>query len=166
MNRIAALSLPLLLASCGGPQTGLPPEPLRKLDEARAFEIMLGAFGEMNMQAERDRKLTTAASGEFEVDLAVPGKPVAIEYLDANDRNALSAALPARHGDALRIMAANDAGGAEVQVFIIDEADYEFDPNPEQSGGGRAPTVQEVEGRLRRDVIDFLQYARNEGLSQ
>jgi hypothetical protein len=166
MRPIHASLIALTLLGCGGsdPQPHDVAAP-RALDEARFLEIAAGVLTEYQVTGEQNRPIqAVGVDGDFDADIGVRGKNVAIEYVSDADRVRLGGALPARApAGALRVLAATDStSGAPVDVLILEDTDYKYDPDPAQSGG-RGPTVQEVEGRLERDLRDFMQSERQAG---
>jgi hypothetical protein len=159
----ALLTSVLLVVSCSGAQT--PDEPRaapRPLDEARAIELVAEVLLEIGVTGEAHRPVRLA-NVDFQLDVAVVGKPVGLELLTDANRQTLSAALGHRRAAGqLRVVAADEPGGGRVDVLILDDQDYRYDPDPIEHEGG-APTIQEVEGRFRRDLRDFFQHERTAG---
>ncbi len=155
--------LVLFALSCGGAQTsGGPAEPPRPLDEARTMELAAEVFGEYGVTGETHRQVHLGTI-DFEVDVAVQGKPVGIEVLTDADRQILGATLRrgGRAGE-LRVIAVDQRRGGRMDVLFLHDTGYRYDPNPLESEGG-ATTIQEVEGRFRRDLRDFLEHERTAG---
>lgn len=162
-TRVMALgACALSILACGGPQTtGDDRAPPRPLDEARALEVAAEVLGEYQGTAVGRHPVRLTAV-EFDLDVMVDGKPVGLEYLTEADRQSLGRVLGARPQGQLRVIAVEDGGGdRRMDVLFLEDRDYRYDPNPERAGGG--PTIQEVEGRFRRDLRDFLEHERTAG---
>jgi hypothetical protein len=154
----------LLLLACGGAQsTAGSSQPPRPLDEARAIELAAEVFAEYGATAEAQREVHLGTV-DFEVDVSVQGKPVGIELLTDFDRPTLDRALSGggRSGQ-LRVIAVDERRRrGRMDVLFLDDRGYRYDLNPLESQRG-ATTIQEVEGRFRRDLRDFLQHERTAG---
>src|SRR5439155_8447430 len=100
---------------------------------------------------------------DIEVDLATAGHDHGVEFVTAQDRTDFGDGLPPRRSaDALVTVQGTGSNHAQVDVLVLDEREYLFEPDPERAGPGR-PTNIEVEDRLRRDVVDYLAYLRRQG---
>jgi len=153
-----ALSL-LLLAACGASQRPgpAPEDELRAIPESRAIEVV--------RETVRDEtELSTAAGWEIDaggarlpVDVRLGDGRYGVEWVSAQDRLDHGAILPEPAPDGqLRILpgAGDDAAA---QILILDARSYRFDPDRERVEHG-SRGLAEAEGRLRRDVHDFLVY--------
>lgn len=160
-----ALWMMMGLLACGGAQTPASQrqEP-RPLDEVRFLELFAGVLGEHGLSGQQNRAVrVTGLDRDFEIDCAVAGKSIGVEYVSDADRVVLASTLPAPRPGQLRVLPATDPGnGQPFDVLILEDGDFRYDPNPEQSGGV-GPTIQEVEGRLQRDLRDFLHAERQSG---
>jgi hypothetical protein len=161
-SRIACLAL--ALSACGGAQSGgNAAEPPRALDEARAMELAAEVFAEYGVQGEAHREVHLGTV-DFEVDLSVVDKPVGIELVTDFDRPTLGPVLRGggRSGG-LRVIAVDERRRRRrTDVLFLDDRGYRYDPNPLETAGG-ATTIQEIEGRFRRDLRDFLEHERTAG---
>lgn len=159
--RLACLAI--LLSACGGAQTGgNAAEPPRALDEARAIELAAEVFAEYGVQGEAHREVHLGTV-DFEVDLSVVDKPVGIELVTDFDRPTLGPALRGGQTGGLRVIAVDERRRRRrTDVLFLDDRGYRYDPNPLDTEAG-ATTIQEVEGRFRRDLRDFLEHERTAG---
>lgn len=154
----------LFVLACGGAQsTSGSAQPPRPLDEARAMELAAEVFAEYGVTAEAQREVHLGTI-DFGVDVSVQGKPIGVELLTDFDRPTLERALPAggRSGQ-LRVIAVDERRRrGRMDVLFLDDRGYRYDPNPLESQGS-ATTIQEIEGRFRRDLRDFLEHERTAG---
>lgn len=125
------------------------------------MELAAEVLGEYGATAvgQHPARLTSV---DFDLDVMVEGKPVGLEYLTDPDRQSLGAVLGHRAAGQLRVIAVEDRSGQRMDVLFLEDRDYRYDPDPIEHEGG-SPTIQEVEGRFRRDLRDFLEHERTAG---
>ncbi|HEY8430907.1 MAG TPA: hypothetical protein VIL20_21155 [Sandaracinaceae bacterium] len=158
-----ALALSLALAACGSSRAR-PTEPpeLFDLSEARALEIVGEVLSEEGVAPGAAWSVQLGAGARLDVDVRLASSSFGIEWISPQDRADLGDAVPGPTPDGrLRIVpGAGDDAGAE--VLVLDHASYRYanDRDAVQRGTDGA---LEAEGRLRRDVRDFLHYVRGRG---
>lgn len=161
--RLLSLATLLVAAACGGTHTASSGAAfaLRTLPEARALTVVREALREAGTAAGPPFSVEVGPA-PFEVDVALADTAAfGIEWVSASDRLERDD-LPAPLEDGqLRILpgTGDDAG---TQILLLDERTYRYDPSREAVQAG-APGMAEAELRLRRDVTDFVTYARGIG---
>jgi hypothetical protein len=152
----------LLLASCtsGAPLPTQPgaPEP-RLLSETQALLAMREALTEAGTLPGSAATLALEG-GPLRVDVRFGDPTFAIEWATAEDR-AHQTLPPPKPDDPLRIVTAND-GAQTIQVLVLDERLYGYEGNSLLVQRG-APSLEDAERRVRRDVTDFVEYVRDQG---
>jgi hypothetical protein len=158
----AWLRVALVLAStaCESPPPHVP-NPTRPLEERRALEIMLNAFAEENDRGVTGRTVSLAGGKLLQVDVGAVGKKYGVAYVTANERHALGLAVPPPQPgmeDALHLIRGT-LGDADARILVVQDTDYLYD---DQVGEDHEATVVTAEGKLDRDVRDFLVRAHAE----
>jgi hypothetical protein len=158
MKRLALL----LLFACGpsapAPTRAGAPEP-RVLSETQALLAMREALLEAGVLAEGGTTLT-AEGAPLVVDIRFGDPPFAIEWATADDR--AHQPLPPPNPDGpLRIVSASD-GSQTIQVLVLDERVFGYEGNSLLVQRG-APSIEDAERHVRRDVTDFVAYVRDQG---
>ncbi len=151
-----------LASACSGATYAGGERPLRPLERVRALRVIEDALASRGLTPQAGRRVRVVGRREVECDVAIAGTRSCVEYMNAADRAAYGAAIPAHASpDALVVVAASegDAGG---HVLALDDRDYSYEPDPNRTGPGR-PSVGEVEDRLRRTVIDYAAWLRAQG---
>ena len=160
--RLACL-VPILSFACGAPQRGPSPgmDEFRTLPEARALGIVREALEDAGARG-GDAFAIEVGGEPFEVDVALMDIPrFGIAWVAADDRRMRDdLPLPLEDGQ-LRILSGSGEDAA-TQVLLLDEQTYRFSPAREAVQAG-ASGMAEAELRLRRDVTDFVTYARGVG---
>lgn len=154
------LGLVLLTAGCGSPPPHAP-NPTRPLDERRAVEIILTAFREEGDGGVTGRSIALAAGKRLQVDVGATGKKYGVAYVTGNERRALGMAVPAPQPgmeDALHLVRGTQSD-ADARVLVLQDTDYLYD---DEIGDEHEATVLTAEGKLDRDVRDFIVRARAE----
>lgn len=160
-----ALSVLLLLAStlaCGAhPRVGAAlPDP-KTLREDQAVPAIREALIQQNQLAEGSLSVRLGEDGTLEADVHFGSPPFAIAWTTAEDRAALGALLPAaRDSGPIQVLTAS-TGEQPVQVLVLDAQSYAYEGNPLLVERG-APSLEEAERRLRRDVTYFVEYVRDQ----
>lgn len=161
--RLALSFFGLSLLACGGAPAGVASAPgeLRTLPEARALAIVREALQEAGSPGGGAFPVEVGAE-PIEVDVALSDVDgFGIEWVSASDRMG-RADLPEPLDDGqLRILPGTGEDAAK-QILLLDERTYRFHPEREAVQGG-ATGMAEAELRLRRDVTDFVTYARGIG---
>lgn len=165
-TRLALLSI-LVLASCGGSP---PPRTVSEMDrrsivEQRALDLILEVLRESNIERGPEMRVNIGApegSDPFDVDVRVGTRAFGIEWVSPQDRADHGTLIPEPDpGGQLRIMAGM-GDDADAQILVLEHRMYRYDPDLERVEAG-ATGVHEAEGRLKRDVRDFLEYVRGQG---
>ena len=154
------LGLVLLTAGCGSPPPHAP-NPTRPLDERRAVEIILTAFREEGDGGVTGRSVALAAGKRLQVDVGATGKKYGVAFVTGNERRALGLAVPAAQPgmeDALHLVRGTQ-NDADARILVLQDTDYLYD---DQVGEDHEATVLTAEGKLDRDVRDFIVRARAE----
>lgn len=156
--------LPFALAlGCGSapPAPAAPPE-LRTLGESRALEIVSEVLSDEGVALGPAWTVRIARDTEIEIDARLARTNFGIEWVSLQDRTDLGDALPrpADNGQ-LRILPGIESD-ASVQVLVLEASAYSYTNEREHVQRG-VPGAAEAEGRLRRDVRDFLEYVRGQG---
>ncbi len=154
----------VLLAGCNAgaplpPRAGAP-EP-RSLSETQALLAMREALTQAGALAEGSAALTLDGA-PLHADVRFGDPPFAIEWAGADDRAHQPLPTPDADGP-LRIVSATD-GVNTVQVLVLDERIYRYEGNSLLVQRG-APSIEDAERRVRRDVSDFVDYVRDQGAS-
>jgi hypothetical protein len=150
----------VLTAGCGSPPPHAP-NPTRPLDERRAIEIISAAFREENERGATGRSIGLGSGKELTVDVTAVGKQYGVAYVTANERHALGMAVPeVQPGmeDALHLVRGT-RGDSEARILVLQDTDYLYD---DQVGEDHEATVVTAEGKLDRDVRDFIVRAHTE----
>jgi hypothetical protein len=150
----------LLAVACGSPPPHAP-NPTRPLDERRAVEIILTAFREENDRGLTGRSIALASGKELQVDVSAAGKKYGVAYVTANERRALGLSVPVVQPgmeDALHLVRGT-RGDSDARILVLQDTDYLYD---DQVGEDHEATVLTAEGKLDRDVRDFIVRARAE----
>lgn len=135
---------------------------LRPLEETRAIEVILEAFQQVGVQPEFHRRIHLQGDRVMEIDVATAGHHHGVEYLQAQDRADFGSVLPQRRNPDALLTCTGVGEDAHVDVLLLDDRDFLYEPNPDNAGPGH-PTIVEVEDRLRRAVVDYLTYLRQQG---
>ena len=135
--------------------------PTRPLDERRAVEIILTAFSEEQDRGVTGRSIALAAGKQLQVDVTAAGKHYGVAYVTANERRVLGLAVPpVQPGmeDALHLVRGTRSD-ADARILLLQDTDYLYD---DQVGENHEATVLTAEGKLERDVRDFVVRAHAE----
>ena len=152
--------LVLLTVGCGSPPPHAP-NPTRPLDERRAVEIISTAFREENDRGVTGRSIALASGKELQVDVTGAGKKYGVAYVTANERRSLGLSVPAAQPgmeDALHLVRGT-RGDSDARILVLQDTDYLYD---DQVGEDHEATVLTAEGKLDRDVRDFIVRAHAE----
>ena len=153
----------LALAGCASPhiaaQAGAA-EP-RQLSEAQGLVAVREALLQAGVLAERD--FPVLLDGQpFDADVRFADPPFAIEWLSAEEHAREGARLPTSTPTSPLQIAACQSEGRSVQMLVLDAAAYVYEANPLLVQRG-ALGIDDAERRVRHDVADFLDYARDQG---
>lgn len=169
MKRHIILRLAALIAVLGTLACGPPPPPrvargtdLRSLSEARAVELISEVLTDSSLAAEAGWAVGVGMPEALAVDIKLTGTTFGIEWVSAQDRQSFGDVVPepAPSGQ-LRILP-GDGDDATAQILVLEHATYRYDPDRQRVQHG-AVGIREAESRLRRDIRDFLEYARGQG---
>jgi hypothetical protein len=152
------------IAGCGSGGRGsdtTPPE-LLTLDEGRALEIVSEVLSEAGLTESGGWSIQLATDTPLEVDVRLGSTRFGIEWLSEQDRVDLGQAVPPPAPDGQLRIAPGVGDDASAQILILDHAAYRYANERDVVQRG-VPGAHETEGRLRRDLRDFLQYVRGEG---
>jgi hypothetical protein len=156
---LCALSLG---ASCGAaPPPRTADEPEVQLGETRALEVIEATLRERGVLYTPGWDLDVGGELRFNVDLHLGTGDFGIEYVTAQDRADEPTLPPPPRTRELQILpGAGDDSRA--QILLLDERAYTFDPHAEHVQAG-ATSAQDAEGKLARDVSDFVEYVHGQG---
>ncbi len=151
------------LAGCGGASNrpNVVVSQARTLSEERALALVVEVLDESGVQAVRGWRIQ-AAGDPMDIDLRLASSRFGIEWVSPTDRQAHGERLPDPDPSGQLRILAGEGEDAEVQVLVLDHRSYRFHNDPRAVERG-APDAETVEGRLRRDVRDFLVYVRGQG---
>ena len=134
----------------------------RKLTESQALTVIESVVFEQGAVPARSFLVETAA-GNLLADVRVTGSQSAIEWVSEEDRTSEAKNLPtASPDDPLQIVAGR-AEAREAQVLVLDADAYGYEANPHLVQRG-ATSISDAEARLRRDVGEYLEYLRLQGV--
>jgi len=160
---IAAL-LGLAAAGCSDPP---PPRyateaDLRFLGEGRATEIIAEVLGEANVQATSGWTIDIGPEHRFDVDVRAGQTKFGLEWVTAQDRVDWGDAIPQPNETGQLQTLAGQGNDADAEILVLDERTFRYDPDRARVERG-SRGVREAEGRLRRDVSDFVEHMRAQG---
>lgn len=156
------LILVTLMAGCGGGAHQVrETETDQLLAEARAIELIASTLDEAGIGATGGWRVNIGAPQPLEVDVRLAGGHYGIEYVTAQDRIDYGTSIPQPDNETLRILPGTGDDSA-VQILILDERAFRFDPHLEHVQAGES-SATDIEGRLARDVRDYIAYVRGQG---
>jgi hypothetical protein len=163
LSLISVLGLACSFAGCShniAPNLG-PPEG-KVLTQEQAILVIEETLARKGTGSEPKWPLRIDNRSELVVDVRVGQKPLAIEWVSAEDRTAHGGVLPQRDPDGpLHIITAQSDEARTAQVLVLDASAYGYEGNPSLVQRG-APSIGDAEARVRKDVEDFLDYASDQ----
>jgi hypothetical protein len=149
----------LSLAGCSG-EGAQAPNPTRPLDERRAIEVIRRAIGQAGEKPGPARELALSSGKPIRIDVGVDGHEYGIVYVTEADAAELGAAIPKpTGGDKLQIARGGPDGST--RVVLLFAGSYLYD---DHVGEAHEQTIITSEGKLARDVRDFITHARTNKL--
>ncbi len=153
-----------LLVACGPPPRPDNPRPedLRQITEARAGEIVSEVCGEAGVPVAARWPVNVGERERFEVDFKVGNGAFGIEWVSPQDRADHGDVLPRPDPNGQLQIMAGAGDDAQAQVLVLESTSYRYDPDVSRVQRGSLG-VREMEGRVKRDLRDFLEYVRGQG---
>jgi hypothetical protein len=137
------------------------PEP-QVLSEDQALQVIQETVASAGSSVNHGWPVRVGEAAEILVDARVGHDAFAIEWVSDEDRSAHPAILPhGRPNGPLRIVTGMSADTPLAQVLVLDAHAYGYEGNPQLVQRG-ALGVHDAEARVRRDVEEFLVYAREQ----
>lgn len=149
------------LTACSGATYQGAAGELRPLERVRAQRVIEEALRSRGLAPEAGRTLRITGRRAVECDVAIAGARSCVEYMNAADRARYGSSIPAHNSPDALVVVATTEGDAGGHVLALDDRDYSYEPDPNRTGPGRA-SIGEVEDRLRRTVIDFAVWLREQ----
>ncbi|RLB55018.1 MAG: hypothetical protein DRJ42_07450 [Deltaproteobacteria bacterium] len=164
---LALLALMVLpgATGCGGPQgpgTATAAD-LRDISEARAGDMIAELMGELGVPLSAPWPVNDGHADPFDADFRIGETVYGIEWVSPQDRLDYGDRIPEPHATGQLQTLAGHGSDEGVQILVLDHASYRYDPDRERVQHG-ATGIREVESRLRRDVRDFVEYMRGQGV--
>jgi hypothetical protein len=154
----------LLLTACAGTRETTreaAPEP-QLLTEAQALLVIQETLARAGTRVEHTWPVRVNDAAEILVDARLGNDPFAIEWVSDQDRSEHPAILPSTRPDGpLRIVEGKSPDAPLAQVLVLDAHAYGYEGNPTLVQRG-APSLSDAEERVRRDVQEFMAYARTQ----
>jgi hypothetical protein len=129
------------------------------LGEARALEVIAQTLDRLGVRHAPRWRVNVGGTEALEVDVRLEGLDYGIEYVTAQDRADHGTVLPSPPRTPELQLLAGSGEDARVQVLLLDERWYRFARDPELVQAG-ARSAADAEGRLARDVADFIEHVR------
>lgn len=162
MSRLAVL-LSIALAGCGAPRTRTSePTELLTLSEARAMEIVAEVLAEEGIARGASWTVQITPETELDVDVRLASSSFGIEWMSPQDRADLGEAIPGPAAEGRLRIVPGIGADESAQVLVLEHTTYRHANDREAVQSG-APGAGDAEGRLRRDVRDFLHHVRGQG---
>ncbi len=162
LARRLLLLLSVVAVGCGGAPPGhVPPARPHDLGEARALEVIAETLQHEGIAAGPGWEVDVGGAERMRVDVRLGGGTFGVEYVTRQDREDVAELPPAPTTLELQIL----PGAGEdtrAQVLLLDERAYRFYPGVADAQDGRR-SAHHAEGRLGRDVADFVAYVRGQG---
>lgn len=161
---LKSASVTVFLCGCAGASTAGSSldTALRPLEEVRATRVIERALTAHGQSVTHGRTIRLIANRVVYCDVWITGTRHCVEYVTEADRARFGLSLPLRRNPGALVMApgAGDDHGSD--LLVLDAQDYAYEPDASRQGEGR-PTLQEIEDRLERSVIDYLGWLRDNG---
>lgn len=149
----------LALAGCSG-EGAQAPNPTRPLDERRAIEVIRRAITQAGEQPGPAREVALTTGKPIRVDVGVEGHEYGIVYVTEADAAELGAAIP-KPGAGDKLQIARGGPDGSTRMVLLFQQSYLYD---DHVGEAHEQTVITSEGKLARDVRDFVTHARTNKL--
>lgn len=151
----------LLAAACSGATNQASSHAMRPLERVRALGIIHDALRTQGLAPQAGRAVHVVGRKVVDCDVHVGATRDCVEYLNDADRTRYGSAIPAHATPDALVVVAGAEGDVGAHVLALDDQDFLYEPDPNRTGPG-APSVGEVEDRLRRVVIDFAVWLRTQ----
>jgi hypothetical protein len=173
---MSASGIALLLVACASTPQPAPraPEPqtrapLRSLDEPEAIALIERLLREAKLHPIAGWQVALPERAAFEVDLRLGDTGFGIEWVSAQDRTRYGELLPAPGpGGQLRLLSGAPDVRPKPLILVLDHESYRFASRAGshsaklQAASPDDVQARDLEQRLRRDLMDFLEYARSQ----
>lgn len=145
------------LAACEPPQAKMA-KPTKPIPEGRALEIIRKGVRAEKLDPTEGRDIDTDQGVGVHVDVGIDGKKFGIAYLTPDDlQDGKEAKLPKKDGRSLILVRGAGRNESDTLVVLFFENDYLYD---DHTNASQDATQQAAEGRLERDVRDFVARAK------
>ena len=177
MRKLLGLILVPLLSLAGCASGAAPvrpaakpaaPEPLRSFGERDAVAIIDGLLREAHLQPVAGWTVVLPQHKRFEVDVRLGDSDFGIEWVsaDARARDGYLLPQPDPTGQ-LRLLTGAAETSQRALILLLDHATYRFTETQTLAAAPSESGVEEydlhdAEQRLRRDLTDFVEYARSQ----
>lgn len=162
--KLLAIAL-LLTSACAS----APPAPKAKdapgqarigfLDEREALAVIDELLLEARLEPVAGFEVDLPERRDFKVDVRLGKAAVGIEWISEQDRARYGRLLPAPDpGGQLRVLSGGDKNGQPALILLLDHESYAFPRAPK----GDASAERDAERKLRRDLRDFIEYAKTQ----
>ena len=156
------LSAALLLSGCGAaPPVACVPDAYEELPESHALAVIQEELRAIAVDTSPNWTIS-AGRTQAGIDLRLRGSAFGIEWVSAADRRSAPELWPEPAPGGNLTLLPGAGRDARAQVLVIDHGAFRFDRDRERVQHG-CVGLTEVEGRLRREVRDFVHYARTQG---
>jgi hypothetical protein len=150
VGSVSWLGVLTLLSACGSGPAAAPP-PSQPLGEERAVRLISEVLSQSGGQPHRGVSVPLEGGQVLDVDVGDPTNGYGVAYVTADERARLGKSLPPSTGPNSSLVVIRDSGGKP--ILVLDEQSYLYD---DARGDDHEEPSAIAEGRLRRDVRDFL----------
>lgn len=158
--------LGLCILGCGSPPPPAAslPSSQRVLTETEANIIILETIMGSGFDTEREWSVDIASKQPLDVQLRLRDTAYGIAWIGPQELADHEDALPEPHTSNRLVILPGHGDDAEARILVLDHRNYRFEEDSDRVRGG-AVGRGEAEGRLRRDVRDFLAHVRQQGVT-
>jgi hypothetical protein len=153
-----SVALVAITPACASPKARSPYDALVAPDERTVSTWILRALRKERLEAETGRTIDVGGA-KIVAEASVVGKPWSIVWLRRDEQADLAAKFGFQRADGALLVYGGAGDDAAERFLVLLEQDYRYDKDP-RGDEGVVRSVQEVEARVIRDVVDFLVRAR------
>lgn len=142
---------------------------LHSIEEREAVALIEDLLREATLRPVQGWRVALPRRGAFEVDLRLGDTAFGVEWVSEQDRSRYGDVLPAPGPEGqLRLLTAPEGGARGAQILVLDHETYRVlasdgaSAGRSRAGSLRGEQTRELEQRLRRDLTDFIEYARSQ----